>query len=111
MSQTRTGLHDGAVEKTLCGVARHQRADLRAPTRFTEDHHLVRISSESGDVVFHPLKGEDHVEHARGAGIGEAFAIPGEVHVAEHVEAVIDRDHHDVAALREAHAVIGVGRS
>ena len=60
------------------------------------------------DVVAHPFQRRDEIEHADVARLSAKRSPPmaAEIEVAEDVEPVVDRDHHDVAALREIGAVV-----
>ena len=70
------------------------------------------IAAERGDVVAHPLQREHEVELPGIAAVGKARADPCEVEIAEHVQPVVDRDHHDVAAPAQPRAVADrVGRA
>ena len=83
----------------------HQRGDLGAAARLAVDHHAVRIAAEVGDVVMNPLQGRHQIGHAHVDRIGVGGAADlREVEEAENVEAVIDRDLHDVMMPRHLRA-------
>ena len=76
-----------------------QRADLSAAARLAEDRDVARIAAEARGVVAHPFERGDEIEHADIARLREALAADGrQIEMAEDVEAVIDRDDHDVVA-------------
>ena len=81
-------------------------ADLPAAARLAEDHHGVGIAAELVRCCPHPLERVHDVEHADVAGLRELRPPRlDEVREAQHVEAVVDRHHHHVAAAGEVGAV------
>ena len=95
-------LADRAVEE-LAGARRTEKcADAHGACRLTEDRHLAGIAPEAVDVVAHPLESGDLIAQAGVAGVTELLAAdPAQMHVAQRAQAVVDRDHHDVAAARQ----------
>jgi hypothetical protein len=104
----RPALHDGAVEEALRPIHGHQQRDFASAAALAEYQHIARIATELGDVVAHPFERQHQVENAGGAGIGEAFAMVGQVKLAKNVEPMIDAHDHDVTALGEPDTVVGV---
>lgn len=96
----------GPMEEASGRGGGHQGGDLGAAAGLTEDHHLVWIAAETGDVVPHPLQRQDKVELSGVAAVGQFGDQPGEVGVTEGVEPVVQRHHHHVAALAEPHAIV-----
>ena len=71
-----------------------------------EDRDVAGIAAELGDVIAHPLEGQDQIELADIAGIDEiGRAELGEVEVSKRVQAMIDGDDDDVALAGETLAV------
>ena len=103
----RAALRDRPREQPARGRRAEQHADTRAPRRFAEHGDALRVAAERADAVAHPLERGNLVEHAE---ISRARVLRaeqlGEVQVAEKTEAIVDRDHHDVAAGREVRAVV-----
>ena len=98
------------MEEPLRGRHCEQRRDLTASARLTEDRDVAWVAAELGDVGSDPLERVHDVEHAGVARLREVAAAElREIGEAEHVQAVVDRNHHDVAAAREVGAV-GHGR-
>jgi hypothetical protein len=98
-------LCDGLVEQALRRRHTHQRGHLGRTTRLAEDRDIAGIATERRGVVTHPAQRRHQVQHPGIAGVGEAGIAATDREVAEHVEAMIDRHHHDVAAAREMAAV------
>ena len=94
--------HDGAMEEAVRGRRREQRAHLPAAARLPEDRDVPGVASEAFDVVPHPLQRGDHVERAGVARLGEFLSADvGKMQVAEDVQALVDRHHHDVVERGE----------
>ena len=83
----------------------HQCGHLRCPARLAEDRDIAGVAAERLRVITHPAQRRHHVQNAGIAGIGETGVAVADVQVTEHVEAMIDRNHHHVAAAREMRAV------
>jgi hypothetical protein len=49
----------------------HQGDDLAAAARLAEGHDIARVAAEGGDVVAHPLQGQDQVHVADIAAVGQ----------------------------------------
>ena len=83
-------------------------ADLRSAAGLAHDRDVLRIAAEARDIVAHPLKRADQIEIADIARGGELLAeLFREVEIAEGVEAMVDRDDHNVALLGQIAPVIG----
>ena len=68
-----------------------------AARRLAEDGHVVRIASERGDVLLHPLEGGDLV-HVGVVALGLVRMLAaerGEGEEAEAPQTVVERDEHD----------------
>ena len=97
------------VKKTVRGSHGHKRCAFCAAAGLTENRDAAGIAAEISDVVAHPFEREDEIELANVAGVGEFLAAKfGEVKITKTVETMVAGDDHDVAALAEAHAVVGV---
>ena len=101
----------GAVEQTLGGRHGHQGGDLGAASRLAEQHDPQGIAPERRDIVPHPLQSQDQVQLPGIAGILEPRRQPREIGVSEHVQAMIQGDHHDIPPRRQSCAVIERVRS
>jgi hypothetical protein len=93
-------------ESTSCGH-RHQRCDLRTASRLAEHHHAFRIAAELRGVIAHPGERLYEIENAD---VPRRF-VPGatesaEIEMTEGVQSMIDGDHHDIAAMAQARAVV-----
>src|SRR3546814_1965955 len=78
--------------------------------RLPEEGDIARIAPEGRDVALDPLERDDQVELPRIAAIGEARIEPREIEIAKRAQPVVDGDHDDIAARREAGAIVdGVG--
>ena len=94
------------VEEAGRGRHGHERRALRAAARLAEDRDVARIAAELLDVVADPAQGQDQIEDADVARIGERLAADlGQEQVAEHVQAVVHGHHRHVAAAAQAGAV------
>jgi hypothetical protein len=92
-------LHDRLVKQAFCLRHGEQGADLSAAARLTEDRDIAGIAADARRVVAHPLQRQHQVEHADVAGLREALAANcRQIEMAEDVEAMVDRDDHDVVA-------------
>src|SRR5438876_1131232 len=58
-------LRYNSTEKTLCTRHRQERRDTKGPSRLTKDSHIVRITTESCDVLLYPCECCDLVEQAK----------------------------------------------
>src|ERR1700722_3045323 len=84
---------------------RHQCCHLASAARLSKDRDQVRITPEVSDVVAHPLERRDYVQYSRAARESEIGArLFTQVGKAEHVQAMIDADHYDVASTRQVGA-------
>ncbi len=101
-----TALNDGLVEKALCGRHRHQRGNLAAAARLTENGDVRRIAAERCNVVANPLKRFHDVHHADIAAVCILGTISGKVEETERVEAVIERNHDYAVVAGQVRAVI-----
>jgi hypothetical protein len=81
-------------------------APLSITARWKRHRHPSGIAAQARDVRAHPAQRVHDVEHA---GVSRLRNIGpdqiAEIGKAEHVEAVVDRHHDDVAAQREMRAV------
>ena len=102
----RAALDDRAVKEPLRRRHREQSRHLTAAARLAEDRDVACVAAELRDVGADPLERVHDVEHADVAGLREVAAAElREMGEAEHVQAVVDGDDHDVAAAREVGAV------
>ncbi len=102
----RAALDDRAVEQALRGRHREQRRDLAPAAGLSEYGHAARVAAEARDVRAHPAQRVHDVEHAGVARLREIRPDQiAEIGEAEHVEAMVDRYHDDVAAPGEVGAV------
>ena len=96
------GAHDDRLVEQAAGErGLDQGADGAAAGALAEDHHVVRIAAELGDVLLDPLQALDHVQDTVVAGhavraFGRQLGMGQE---AEDAEAVVDGHEH--------HAVVG----
>src|SRR3546814_11476324 len=74
--------------------------------RLPEEGDIARIAPEGRDVALDPLERDDQVELPRIAAIGEARIEPREIEIAKRAQPVADGDHDDIAARREAGAIV-----
>ena len=82
-------------------------AHLAPPPDWPKMRTRVGVATKFGDVLADPLEGEDKIELAGVAAVGEvASADIGEVEVAEEIEAMVESDDYDVSALDEVDAVV-----
>ena len=103
--QRGTALDRCSMEEPLRGRHRKQCRNLPATARLAKHHHVARVAAKLCDVVAHPFERKDDVEHAGVAGAGKVRpARVFERGESQHVEPMIDRDDHDVAASREVGA-------
>ena len=95
-----------AVEQAGRGRHGHERRALRAAAGLAEDRDVARIAAELLDVVADPPQGQDQIEDAGVARVGERLAADlGQEQVAEHVQAVVHGHHRHVAAAAQTGAV------
>src|SRR5262245_4304259 len=97
------------MEQTFRRGHRQQRLNFSAAAGLTEDHYRARIAAEFSDIGPNPLQCMHNVQHPDITGTREVAAEFAEVGKTEHVEPMIDADHHYVAASREIGS-IRVGR-
>jgi len=72
----------------------------------SENHHRVRIAAELGDIRADPFQRVHDVEHANIARLGKLSAAEFlEVGEPEHVQPMVDADHHHVTAPRQVRSV------
>ena len=57
-------LGNGPTEETGSAGHRHERCYAHTASRFAKDRDVIRVSSESGDVLLDPGESSDLVEHA-----------------------------------------------
>jgi hypothetical protein len=69
------------VEQAGGGWRAHQGGDLGATARLAEDQDARRIAAEGRNVVADPSQGEDEIQLAEIAAVGEPRIDPGEVEV------------------------------
>ena len=103
----RAALRDRLLEQSARLGQAEQRAHAHAARGLAEDGHVLGIAAEGRDVLAHPGERRDLVEDALVAGRRDAPA--GQLvkaQEAERAEPVVDRHHHDVAALRERRSVV-----
>ena len=95
------------MEQTLGRGHGHQHTDFPSAAGFAEDGHAAGIAAEGLDIVPHPAQGQDDVLHSRVAGgrVGPAEQL-AQVQMAEGVQPVIDRHHHDVVTQGEVGTVV-----
>ena len=53
------------MEQALGRWSAEEGSDFRAAAGLSEDRHVVRVTTEGGDVVAHPLKGGNQIQHSR----------------------------------------------
>ena len=102
-------LADRAMEELAAAGRRHLVAHVRRPGGLAEDRDLARVAAERGDVGLDPAQGRLLVEQPLVAREGMARVLASERGVTEepeHVQPVVDRDHHDVALLGQHVAVV-----
>ena len=85
------------MEKPFRCGHRHQGGSLAATAALSADRDAARVSSKGLDMVPYPLQGLHQVLLAQVDGLGILPAQGGQVQIAQDVEAMIDRDHHDVS--------------
>nr|WP_239003881.1 hypothetical protein [Nocardia panacis] len=101
-AQRRT-LQDGPGEESTIAVGgQHGEQGIRA-AGLSRGGDLGRVASECGDILADPGEGRDLVEQAH-----IAVADPRRCQVAERAEAIVHRDHDNVAESGEFAAVVPV---
>ena len=63
-AQQRAALNPGAMKQTAGLRHRHQGADFSAAAGLAENHHVPRIAAEICNVIAHPLKDRNNIQHA-----------------------------------------------
>src|SRR6266581_5580271 len=93
-------LGDGPAEEAGSAGHRHERRHAHPARRFAKDRDVIRIASESGDVLLHPGESGDLVEHA------EVSNAVTQVEEAIGSQTIVDGDaDHSIAS--ETSAIIG----
>ena len=97
-----------AMKEPARGRHGEQRRHFPTAAGLAEDHHVARVAAEGFDVVVNPVERGDQVELTDVARVRvfRAAGEAGEIEIAEQIQPMIERDEHDVAFLREPHAVV-----
>src|ERR1700751_1969058 len=93
-------LGDRPVEEPSRAGHGHERGGAHPPRRFAKDRDVIRIASESGDVLLHPGESGDLVEHAQ---VSNAVI---QVEEAISTQTIVDGDA-DHSITGETRAIIG----
>ena len=80
------------MKQAFCRRHRHQRGDLCTSARLPENHYVIWIAPEFGDVFPYPLQREDNIKLSGVARIGKFRpAEPRQVRITKCIQAMIDR--------------------
>ena len=113
MLRAPAALADGPTEEPAAAGRHHVETDVLGAGRLAEDRDALRVAAERLDVRLHPLQRGLLVEEPLVPRIRALRILAGERSVREepeHVQAVVDGDHDDVALLREHLGVVEVTR-
>ena len=94
------------MEEALGRRHGEQVGDLSAATALSAHGHLVGIAAEPVDVLVYPFESLDYILLAEVDAFGPFSSKGAEVDVSEHVEPVVEVDHHYVALLRKGIALV-----
>ena len=95
------------MEESFRGGHRHQGGSLAATAALPADRDAPWVSSKGLDIVPYPLQGLHQILLTEVDGFGILSAQGGQVQIAQDVEAVIDRDHHDVSLPGQRRPFLG----
>ena len=107
LAQRGAALYDGPMEESFRGGHRHQGGSLAATAALPADRDAPWVSSKGLDIVPYPLQGLHQILLTEVDGFGILSAQGGQVQIAQDVEAVIDRDHHDVSLPGQRRPFLG----
>ena len=99
-------LDDALVEQAIRLGNLHQRPDFHTAARLAEQGNIFGVSAKGCNIVMNPFEGGDHVGTAGICGIFVFFAKRGDIHIAQDVQPVVDRDDNDIAILAHILAVV-----
>ena len=99
--------HD-AMEQAGSRGSGHQRRALGSAARLAEDEHARWIAAKLGDIFAHPLERQHQVKLSRIARLRILGRQIAEIEIAESVEPVVHRDHHNIAAMHQPRAIVEI---
>ncbi len=93
-------LGNGPTEETGSAGHRHERGHAHTASRFAKDRDVIRVSSESSDVLLDPGESSDLVEHT------EVDNVITQIEEAIGSQTIVDGDA-DNSIAGETRAIIG----
>ena len=95
------------MEQAIRRRCLHQRPHLHTAAGLAKQRHILRVTAKGGNVFPDPLEGSDHIIRSRVGRIGIFFSKGGQIQVAQHIQPVVQGNHHHIAVAAQAFPVIG----
>ena len=90
------------MEEAFCGWHCHQHGDFACAAAFPKYGYIAGIAAKTGNVVAHPFKAQDDIQHARLSRRNVLWPpCLAELEIAKDVQPVVYRNNHDISFAGE----------
>ena len=84
----------------------HKGAYLPTASRLSEQRHVVGVTAEPADIASYPPQHFNDIFHSRIAGVPVFIPEFREIHVAQYVQAVVERYDYQISVTAEISSVV-----